>query len=116
MRAIGTIGLVAVALCHSSAEAQTIKVSSARLRSANDTVRMAAFYEMARAADEHDRHPQAPPTSFLAARAKAQPNLAVALIDLLERENAVIAAAPRGSLSGDYLGDYYGDLLVTVAE
>src|ERR1019366_7938146 len=115
MRTIGTLALVPVALFHSSAEAQTITVSSARLRAATDTARMAAFYEMEGAADAHDRHPLDPPTSFLAARAKAQPNLAAALIELLERENAVVAAAPKGSLSDEYLGDYYCDLEVTVA-
>jgi hypothetical protein len=76
---------------------------------------MAAFYEMVGAADQHQAHPDAPPTSFLADRAAGQPELAVALIELLERENAVIAAAPKGSLSAGYLGDYYVDLLVTVA-
>jgi hypothetical protein len=115
MRTIGTIVLVAAALLHSSAEAQTINVPSARLRSATDTTRMAAFYEMAGAAYVHAQHPQDPPTSFLAARARTQPNLASALIELLERENAVVAAAPKGSLSGEYLGDYKGDLETTVA-
>ncbi|HEX5435684.1 MAG TPA: hypothetical protein VFW98_00895 [Gemmatimonadaceae bacterium] len=76
---------------------------------------MAAFYEMVSTADEHRRHPQAPPTSFLAARATKQPDLAIALIDLLEHEDAVVAAAAPGSLSGGYLGGYYTDLLVTVA-
>jgi hypothetical protein len=115
MRRIGTLVLIAAVLFHASAEAQTIKVPLARLHSASDTTRMAAFYEMAGAADAHAQHPDDPPTSFLAARAKAQPNLAIALIDLLERENAVVAAAPQGSLSGDYLGDYVGILQVTVA-
>jgi hypothetical protein len=115
MRTIGALVLVAAALFDSSAEAQAINVPSARLRAATDTTRMAAFYEMALAADAHDRHPQDPPTSFLAARARTQPNLAVALIDLLERENAVVAAAPKGSLSSEYFGDYYVDLEVTVA-
>jgi hypothetical protein len=115
MRTVGTLLLCAVALFHASAEAQTIKVPLARLRSATDTTRMAAFYEMEDAADGHVQHPKDPPTSFLAARASGQPNLAIALIELLERENAVVAVAPKGSLSGEYLGDYKGVLETTVA-
>jgi hypothetical protein len=115
MRTIGTLVLLAAAIFRSAAEAQTVNVPSARLRSAVDTVRMAAFYEMARAAYVETPHSQASPTSFLVARAKTQPNLAIALIELLEREHAVIAAAPKGSLSSEYLGDYVGDLETTVA-
>jgi hypothetical protein len=106
--------LVAAALLPSFAEAQTLNVPMARLRSASDTVRMGAYYEMVRAADPLAEDPH-DPALYLIARAKSQPDLAIALIELLERENAVVAAAPKGSLSSEYLGEYKVDLETTVA-
>ena len=115
MRLLGIALLILAVQAEPTANAQTIAISTTRLRAQDDTTRMAAFYEMVRAADQRQAYPDGPPTSFLANRATKQPGLAVALIDLLERENAVIAAAPRGSLSEDYVGGYHVDLLLTVA-
>jgi hypothetical protein len=115
MRVLGIVFLIVGVLAEPRAGAQTIPISTTRLRAQDDTTRMAAFYEMVQAADQHQAYPDAPPTSFLADRAARQPDLAIALIELLERENALIAAAPKGSLSADYLGGYHVDLLVTVA-
>lgn len=105
----------ATALWTSTAYCQRLPVPIERLRATPESVRINAFYSLVRGADAHSVHPSAPPTSFLAARARTQPELGDALLDLLKRENEVVAHAPRGSLSGDYFGIYYMDLVVTVA-
>lgn len=95
--------------------AQGITVPIARLQSSSDSVRINAFNELQAAADDHKRHPDRPWTSFLADSARAQPALAAALIQLLERENTRVASASPRSLSEDYLDGYYTTLQVTVA-
>ncbi len=94
--------------------AQGMSIPTARLQSLVDSVRINAFYQLRAAADDQRHHPDRRPTTFLADSAKAQPELAAALIHLLERENARIATASAGSLSEDYLGVYYMDLTTTV--
>jgi hypothetical protein len=114
MQRAATLALVAAICLPASLAAQGMCVPTERLRSPVDTVRMHAFNQLQRAADDQRRHRDRLWTSFLADSAKAQPELAAALIELLERENARIARAPAGSLSEDYLDGYYMTLKATV--
>ncbi len=110
------LGTLALILCvPGSLIAQGMAIPTARLESPVDSVRMNAFYALQAAAYDGRRHPDKPQTTFLADSARVQPALAATLIKLLEFENALVAAAPAGSLSQDYLEDYYTTLQITVA-
>lgn len=98
-----------------SASAQGIVVPTQRLESTIDTVRINAFAQLQAEAYDPRHRLDRPPTSFLADSAKVHPELASALIQLLQRENAYITAVPSATLPPGFLGGYYMDLKVTVA-
>lgn len=99
---------------------QQISIST-ELRSPSASVRAKAFYELLAAASKGQPHRpgwRGPRTDLLAARARTQDDLATSLIDLLQRENAIVAGALArpASLPKDFDGvGYYGDLSSTVA-
>jgi hypothetical protein len=95
--------LSAASICN----AQRLTVPVSRLQSPSDSVRASAFFAMAEAARQMSHQPSVlvgPPIDLLVAQAKKQPDLASALIALLERENAFIAS---GAVRDDEYGDGY---------
>ena len=112
-RALGIAACVGVSRWAIVLDAQAIVIPSERLNSTVDSVRMNAFQQLEGEAQEYRRHPDRPYTSFLADSAKMHPELAAALIHLLERENSVFDAAPVGTVSQDWMEDYI-TLKVTV--
>jgi hypothetical protein len=102
------------------ASPQQIAIST-QLRSPSASVRARAFYDLVAAASKGQPRRsgwRGPRTDLLAARARAQEDLATSLIDLLQRENVIVADAPahRAPLPKDFDGEgYYGDLSSTVA-
>lgn len=103
----------------SQATAQELQIPTARLQSTSDTTRENAFYDMIRTVSQGQPARSGwsgPRTDLLITRAKQQPELALALITLLERENAVLAKswpkAPPAPWDGE---TYYPDLFLTVA-
>lgn len=110
-----SVTILVVGFLPGSLGAQGLIIPTTRLESPTDSVRMNAFNDLQRAAYDGHHHRDRPTTSFLADSARAEPALAAALIQLLERENARIASVPAGSLSADYFDGHYTTLLVTVA-
>ena len=65
---------------------------------------------MVKAADDHDRRPQLPPTAFLAERARSQRDLGDALIQLLQSPMRTVlfsALRQESAFHGSSLGVYY---------
>jgi hypothetical protein len=108
-----------VLLTVSPVTAQQIDVPTTQLESVRDSTRIKAFYEMVGTVSQgQGRRPGGgigPRIDLLSAQGKRQANLADALIRLLEKENAIVAAAKPGSLSEPYSTMYYPDVFVTVA-
>ncbi len=112
--------LLLILFFHRGASPQQIPISTG-LRSPSASVRARAFYDLVDAASKGQPRRsgwRGPRTDLLAARARAQDDLATSLIDLLQRENVIVAdaVARRASLPKDFDGEgYYGDLSSTVA-
>jgi hypothetical protein len=116
MKTCTLLSVLAFTLSAAPVSAQQLVVPVSRLRSPIDTVRANAFFEMANAAQKASGQKSklvGPPIDLLVAEAQHRPDVASALISLLERENGVLAS--RRMKDDDYGEGYFLYVVEAVA-